>query len=244
MATTTKTTKKTTAKKTTKKTVKATNRPESGATGPAVVDPFATTAPASGAKKAPVGDNIHTAPSDDEELGNVAADIAEFAAAKAEYKAAEARFKAVSGTVMGYAKRVLLGLIAKTGSKPKGQKLVGDNGAIVTTFYQDRTVSMDGENVERYETAVEMFGKEITDAQIAQFSGWSIADEKMADEALVAKMKKALQAALTAEELTGLFVAKHTSRKGVVDNAAKLCEKDTDKIDMLLQLTVPKPTLK
>jgi len=242
MATTTKTTKKTTAKKSTtaKKTAKVTERPE---VAPAV-DPFATAAPASGTKKAPVGDNIHNAPSDDAELGNVAADIAEFAKAKADYKAAEARFKAVSGTVMSYAKRVLLGLIAKTGSKPKGQKLVGDNGAIVTTFYQDRTVSMDGDNVERYETAVEMFGKEVTDAQIAQFSGWSIADEKMADEALVEKMKKALQAALTAEELTGLFVAKHTSRKGVVDNAANLCDKDTDKIDMLLQLTVPKPTLK
>ncbi len=244
MATTTKTTKKTDAKKSTKstkKTVKATERPESAA--PAV-DPFAQAAPASGTKKAPVGDNIHNAPSDDAELGNVAADIAEFAKAKAEYKAAEARFKAVSGTVMSYAKRVLLGLIAKTGSKPKGQKLVGDDGAIVTTFYQDRTVSMDGDNVERYETAVQMFGQEITDAQIAQFSGWSIADEKMADEALVAKMKEALQAALTADELTGLFVAKHTSRKGVVDNAAKLCDKDADKIDMLLQLTVPKPTLK
>ncbi len=34
------------------------------------------------------------------------------------------------------------------------------------------------------------------------------------------------------------------SRKGVVDIVAKLCEADTDKIDQLLQLTVPKPTLK
>ena len=50
--------------------------------------------------------------------------------------------------------------------------------------------------------------------------------------------------ALTPEELTGLFVAKHASRKGVVDKAAKLCDKDTDKIDQLLQLTVPKVTLK
>lgn len=240
MATTTKTTKKTNAKKSTKKAAKVTERPEAA---PAV-DPFAQAAPSADKKKSPVGDNIHNAPSDDPELGNVAGDIAEFAKAKAEYKAAEARFKAVSGTVMSYAKRVLLGLIAKTGSKPKGQKLVGDDGAIVTTFYQDRTVSMDGDNAERYETAVEMFGQEVTDAEIAEFSGWAIADEKMQDAALVEKMKKALQEALTAEELTGLFVAKHTSRKGVVDKAANLCEKDTDRIDQLLQLTVPKPTLK
>lgn len=240
MATTTKTTKKTNAKKSTKKAAKVTERPEAA---PAV-DPFAQAAPSADKKKSPVGDNIHNAPSDDPELGNVAGDIAEFAKAKAEYKAAEARFKAVSGTVMSYAKRVLLGLIAKNGSKPKGQKLVGDDGAIVTTFYQDRTVSMDGDNAERYETAVEMFGQEVTDAEIAEFSGWAIADEKMQDAALVEKMKKALQEALTAEELTGLFVAKHTSRKGVVDKAANLCEKDTDRIDQLLQLTVPKPTLK
>ena len=243
MATTTKKTTGTTeTKKTTKKRVRATARPDSGATAAPAVDPFATTASATAAKK-PVGDNIHNAPTNDEELGNIAADIAEFAAAKAEVKTAEARLAAVSGNVMSFAKRILLGLIAKTGSKPKGQKLIGDKGATVTVFYQDRTVNMAGDTG-RYETLCSMFGKETVDADIAEFTGWSIADEKMADTALVEKMKKALQAALTPEELTGLFVAKHASRKGVVDKAAKLCDKDTDKIDQLLQLTVPKVTLK
>jgi len=177
-------------------------------------------------------------------LGNVAADIAEFAQAKADYKAAEAKFKAVSGTVMSYAKRVLLDIFAKTGSKPKSQKLVGTDGAIVTTYYQDRSMSMHGDNAERYDTICDMFGKDVADAELAEFTGYAIAAEKMQDKALVAKMKKVLQKGLTAEELGGLFVAKHVSRKGVVDKAANLCDGDTEKIDQLLQLTVPKPTLK
>lgn len=239
----TKTTTKTTTKKTTagKKRVKATDRPNSGATGPAVVDPFK---PVSAKKAVPAGDNINNAPTDDAELGNVAADIAAFAAAKAEVAAAKARLAAISGTVLSYAKRVLLGLMVKNQSKAPSQKLVGNKDATVTTFYQDRTVSMDGENAGRYETLCDMFDREIVDSKLAEFTGWAIAGKKMKDKALVDKMRKVLQAGLTADELTGLFVAQHRSRKGVVERAAKLCGDDTDKMDRLLQLTVPTPTLK
>lgn len=230
------------AKRTRKVRVVATERPDTGT--PAPVDPFVT-APASGTKKAPpAGDNINNAPSNDDELGNVAADIADFAKAKVEWKAAEARFKALSGTVMSYAKRVMLDLFVKNGSRPKSQKLVGDGGAIVTTFYQDKPLYMDGTNTGRYDSLCELFDKAVVDADIAEFTGWSIPDKKMADKALVDKMRKALQAALTPEELDGLFVAKHRAQKGVVDRAAKLCNNDADKIDHLLQLTVPMPTLR
>lgn len=235
---------KTTTKKADKKRVKATTRPESGATGPATVDPFATAPSVGGTKKAPAGDNINNAPTDDAELGNVAADIAALAAAKADVNAAKARLAAVSGTVLSYAKRVLLGLMVKSQSKAPSQKLVGDKDAIVTTYYQDKTVSMEGENAGRYKTLCDMFGQETVDAELAEFTGWSIADKKMKDEALVDKMRKVLQEGLTADELTGLFVARHRSRKGVVEKAAKLCKNDTDRMDQLLQLTVPTPTLK
>lgn len=232
-----------TKKRVAKKRVRATARPESGATAPAAVDPFAT-GPSSAPKSAPVGDNINNAPTNDAELGNVAADIAEFAKAKAEWKAAEARWKALSGTLLSYSKRILLGLMVKNQSKAPSQKLVGDKSAIVTTFYVDKVLSMEGKNSGRYETLCDMFGKEIVDAEIAEFTGWTIPEKKMTDRKLMDKMKAALQDALTAEELTGLFVPTHKSRKGVVDKAAKLCGNDTEKMDLLLQLTVPTPTLK
>ncbi len=241
MATTTKTTKKTTAKKSTtaKKTAKITERPK---VAPAV-DPFAP-APVSATKKTPAGDNINNAPSDDAELGNISADIASFAEAKAEWKAAEARWKALSGTVLSYSKRILLALMVKNQSKAPSQKLVGDKNAIVTTFYADKVLSMEGKNSGRYETLCDMFDKETVDTEIVEFTGWTIPNEKMADKKLVEKMKAALQDALTGDELDGLFVPSHKSRKGVVDKAAQLCDNDTEKMDILLQLTVPSPTLK
>ena len=225
-------------KTTKKRRVRVTTRPEV-----TKVDPFTTAHSTGGAKKATAG-NINNAPTDDAELGNVAANIAAFAAAKAEVAAAQARLATISGSVMSYAKRVLLGLMVKSQSKAPSQKLVGNNNAIVTTFYQDRTVGMDGKNAGRYDALCKMFGQEVVDEKIAEFTGWAIADEKMKDKTLVAKMRKVLQAGLTAEELTGLFVAEHRSRKGVVENAAELCGNDTGKMDLLLQLTIPTPTLK
>jgi len=222
---------KTKAKKTTKKTAKVTKRP---------VDPFAQPT-AVATKPAVSGVNTNTAPSNDPELGNVAGDIASFAAAKVKFKAAEAEFKAVSGVIMGYGKRILLGILSKTGSKPASQKLIGDDDAVVTTYYQNRSLNVDGG---RYDTLCNMFGKDVTDNRLVEFTGYAIADGKMDDAALVTKMKKALQSALTVDELTGLFVAKHVSRKDVIDQACELCSGDVDKMDQLLQLTVPKPTLK
>ena len=177
-------------------------------------------------------------------MGNIAADIAAFAAAKAEVDAAKARLTAISGTVMSYAKRVLLRMMVKTNAKAPSQKLVGDKNAIVTAFYQNRTVNMGGKNSGRYETLCDMFDKKTVDSEIVEFTGWTIPEDKMADKDLMDKMKAALQNALTPEELTGLFVPSHKSRKGVVDKAAELCGNDINKMDQLLQLTVPTPTLK
>ena len=236
----TKTTKTTSSKAKTdgKKKAKATERPASSS-----VDPFAAPAPAAAATAAPKGDNVHKAPTDDEDFGNVAHDVAEYAAAKAEMKAAEARYEAAKGSVMGFAKRLLCGLISKGGSKPKGQKIVGEGDAVVCAYYQDRAVKVSDES---YAMLCQMLGQGVVDAQIVETSKtFTVNPEKMADAALVAKMRKALQAALTNEELTGLFIPSgRTSRKGVVEQAAKLCDGDTAMIEQLLALTVPTPTVK
>jgi len=172
----------------------------------------------------------------------VAHDIYEFTAAKGELKAAEARFDAAKGTVMAFAKRVLVGLIAK-GGKPKGQKLTGEKDSVVTTFYQDRVINVSDET---YDSLCGQFGKAVVDERLVETSKtFTINPAKMADEALVAKMRKALQAAMTAEELTGLFIPSgRTSRKGVVDQASKMCGGDLAKIEQLLAVTVPTPTIK
>jgi len=230
-----------TAKKRTRKVrVAATGRP--GTDTPPPVDPFAAPADAA-AKKVPTGDNVHAAPTKDDELGNVAADIATFVKAKAAMKAAEAALDAASGNVMSFAKRILLGLIAKTGSKPKGQKLAGADDAVVTTYYQDRTIKVPEE---QYAMLCDMLGKGVVDAEIVETSKtFTLSPEKVADPDLFAKIRTVLQAGLSAEELTGLFIPSgRTSRKGVVEIAAKLCKGDEAQIDQLLQLTVPKPTLK
>lgn len=209
---------------------------------PEAVDPFAAP-PADAKKKAPAGDNVHVAPTDDDELGDIAADIATFAKAKAAKKAAEAALEAASGNVMSYAKRVLLGLLSKSGSKPKGQKLAGADDAVVTTYYQDRTIKVDEE---AYAMLCEMLGQKVVDADIVETSKtFTLNPEKVDDPKLFAKIREVLQAGLTAEELTGLFIPSgRTSKKGVVDMASKLCDGDTSRIDQLLQLVVPKPTLK
>jgi hypothetical protein len=239
MATKTTTTKTTKTTRTGKAKAAFQDRPE--IPQQPAVDPFAAP-PAPAAGKAPPA-GVHAAPTADPELGNVAHDIFEFTAAKGELKAAEARFDAAKGTVMAFAKRVLVGLIARGGSKPKGQKLTGERDSVVTTFYQDRVINVDDGT---YAALCGQFGKDVVDARLVETSRtFTINQAKMADEALVAKMRMALQAAMTAEELTGLFIPSgRTSRKGVVDQAAELCGGDHAKIEQLLAVTVPTPTLK
>jgi hypothetical protein len=208
------------------------------------VDPFAAPPPAAASgKAAPTGDGVHAAPKDDPELGNVAHDIFEFTTAKAAMKAAEARFDAAKGTVMAFAKRVLVGLIARNGSKPKGQKLTGDSNSVVTTFYQDRVINVSDET---YAALCEQFGKAVVDGQLVETSKtFTLNPAKVADPVLFEKIRKVLQSGLTAEELTGLFTPSgRTSQKGVVDQAAKLCNGDLAKIEQLLAVTVPTPTVK
>jgi len=260
---------KTGTKKDTKGKVKAKATARPGDEAPAV-DPFAAP-PAGAKKKAPAGDNVHVAPADDAELGNIAADIATYAKAKAAKKSAEAALEAAAGAVMGYAKRVLLGLISEKGSKPKGQKLAGDDDAVITTYYQDRAIKVDEE---AYAILCSMLGKEVVDTDIVESSKtFTLNPAKVADPELFAKIRTVLQSKgwrfcpscgcniadgaehedecevdemrLTAADLTELFIPSgRTSRKGVVEMASKLCDGDTGRIDQLLQLTVPKPTLK
>jgi len=241
MATTTKTTKTTKTTRGGKAKVAFQERPEIPTQ--AAVDPFAAPpAPAAG-KTAPAGPDVHAAPTDDAELGNVAHDIFEFTTAKAAMKAAEARFDAAKGTVMAFAKRVLVGLIARNGSKPKGQKLTGDGNSVVTTFYQDRVINVSDET---YAALCGQFGKDVVDGQLVETSKtFTLSPVKVADPALFEKIRKVLQSGLTAEELTGLFIPSgRTSQKGVVDQAAKLCGGDLAKIEQLLAVTVPTPTVK
>jgi len=199
------------------------------------IDPFAT-AP----KPKP---NTHIAPKDDPELGDVAGSIAELVDAKAECKAAEARLDAAKGTVMPFVKRVLCGLLAG-GPKPKSQRLTGDGDSSVTAYYQDRAVKVTDES---HAMLCGMFGEETVDTELVD-SDWTftVSKERMADPDFKARLTRALQAEFSGDEIPTIFEREwhRKSRKGVLDRAAGLCGGDSSKVEALLSLTVPAPTVK
>ena len=100
---------------------------------------------------------------------------------------------------------------------------------------------------ESHSMLCDMFGEDVVDSDLVD-SDWTftVSRERMADPDFKARLTKALQAEFDGDEIPTMFEKdwRRKSRKGVLDKAAKLCGGDTDKVEALLSLTVPAPTVK